>query len=59
MHARNKNLFTIHAATIRYLEIGHKNDVTAIAMETITIQDGGCFGITCTVYTIDIGDLDC
>ena len=44
MLSRNSNLFTIHATTIKHLEIGHKSDVTTIAMATMTIQDGGYFG---------------
>ena len=44
MFSRNSNLCTIHATTIKHLEIGHKSDVTAVAMATMTIQDGGYFG---------------
>ena len=45
MLSRNSNLFTIHATTIKHLEIGHKSDVTTFAMATMTIQDGGYFGL--------------
>ena len=45
MLSRNSNQFTIHATTIKNLEIGHKSDVTTIAMATKTIQDGGYFGL--------------
>ena len=45
MLSRNRNMYTIHAATIKHLEIGHKSDVTTIAMATLTIQDGGYFGL--------------
>ena len=44
MLSRNSNLFTRHATTIKHLEIGHKRDVTTIAMAAMTIQDGGYFG---------------
>ena len=44
MLSRNRNMYTIHAATIKHLEIGHKSDVTTVAMATMTIQDGGYFG---------------
>ena len=44
MLSRNRNMYTIHATTIKHLEIGHKSDVTTIAMATMTIQDGGYFG---------------
>ena len=37
-------MYTIHAATIKHLKIGHKSDVTTVAMVTLTIQDGGYFG---------------
>ena len=44
MLSRNSNLFTIHATTIKHLEIGHKSDVITIAMATMKIQDDGYFG---------------
>ena len=37
-------MYTIYAATIKYFKIGHKSDVTTVAMVTLTIQDGGYFG---------------
>ena len=39
----NRNLCTIQAATVKHLEIGHKSDVTTIAM-AMAIQVGGYFG---------------
>ena len=42
--SRNRNMYTIHAATIKHMKIGHKSDVTTVAMVTLTIQDGGYFG---------------
>jgi hypothetical protein len=37
------NQCTIYTATIKQ-EIGHKSDVTTVAMATMTIQDGQYFG---------------
>ena len=44
MLSRNRNMYTIYAATIKHFEINHKSDVTTVAMVTLTIQDGGYFG---------------
>ena len=44
MLSRYCNLFNIYAKTIKHLEIGHKSDVTTVAMATMTIQDGVYFG---------------
>jgi hypothetical protein len=44
LFARNQKLYTIYTATIKELEIGHKGDVTTVAMATKTIQDGRYFG---------------
>ena len=37
-------MYTIHAATIKHLKIGHKSEVTTVTMVTLTIQDDGYFG---------------
>jgi hypothetical protein len=43
LFARNQKLYTICTATIKQLGIGHKSDVTTVAMATMTIQDGHIF----------------
>ena len=37
MLSTNRNMYTIYAATIKNFKIGHKSDVTTVAMVTLAI----------------------
>ena len=39
--SRNKNLYAVYTATMKYLKIGEKSDVIAVSVATITFQYGG------------------